>query len=225
MFQIFRQKIFIVKWSSCNSFRYIDVTFSFWKMPQVKLCNFHALYLGIVYFFFLPQNTMFLLGFLGSFQGIPAWGPEVLEDDEDSCLSAGNVTGTLGPRSWEVIDEKVYMDVKWVYEVNEVWTYYHLVHYIYTYIYIHISYPMLSYYPTLYHFLTLHPHWHQSISRYRWLKSKHPGVKLVKLVGFRSSRNGFHLMASAPHRISLHWSFPATWEFQCFGGMLWTLHG
>ena len=55
---------------------------------------------------------MFLLGFFGSFQGIPAWGPEVLEDDEDSCLSAGNVTGTLGPRSWEVIDEKVYMDVK-----------------------------------------------------------------------------------------------------------------
>ena len=138
MFQIFRQKIFIVKWSSCNSFRYIDVTFSLWKMPQVKLCNFHENCTWVLFTsFFLPQNTMFLLGFLGSFQGIPAWGPEVLEafSDEDSCLSAGNVTGTLGPRSWEVIDEKVYMDVKWVYEVNEVWTYYHLVQYIYTYTY------------------------------------------------------------------------------------------
>lgn len=137
MFQIFRQKIFIVKWSSCNSFRYIDVTFSFWKMPPEQTVQFSwKLYLGIVYFFFFATEHHVSSGFFGILpSGIPAWGPEVLEDDEDSCLSAGNVTGTLGPRSWEVIDEKVYMDVKWVYEVNEVWTYYHLVHYIYTYTY------------------------------------------------------------------------------------------
>ena len=47
---------------------------------------------------------------------------------------------------------------------------------------------MFSYYPMLYHFLTLHTHWHLIISRYRWLKSKHPEVKLVKLVGFRSKK-------------------------------------
>ena len=111
----------------------IDVTFSFWKMPPFQTVQFSwKLYLGIVYFFFFATEHHVSSGFFGI---IPAWGPEVLEDDEDSCLSAGNVTGTLGPRSWEVIDEKVYMDVKWVYEVNGVWTYYHLVHYIYTYTY------------------------------------------------------------------------------------------
>lgn len=138
MFQIFRQKIFIVKWSSCNSFRYIDVTFSFWKMPPEQTVQFSCIVPGCCLLLFFCHRTpcFFWVFWDPSFQGIPAWGPEVLEDDEDSCLSAGNVTGTLGPRSWEVIDEKVYMDVKWVYEVNEVWTYYHnLVHYIYTYTY------------------------------------------------------------------------------------------